>query len=60
MSLQAADKSVNVSIDSSDLLPPVTHRRYFQSIRLIPLAFRPDDRIAAGMDQREQMDGEGG
>lgn len=48
VSLQAEDKSVNVSIDSSDLLPPVTHHQYFQSIRLIPSASagrRETDRI---------------
>lgn len=60
MSLQARDKSVNVSIDSSDLLPPVTHHQYFQSIRLIPQAVRPDGvRLteSGGTDRREGKDG---
>lgn len=60
MSLQARDKSVNVSIDSSDLLPPVTHHQYFQSIRLIPQAVRPDgERLteSGGTDRREGKDG---
>lgn len=61
VSLRAGDKSVNVSIDSPDLLPPVTHHQYFQSIRLIPPAFgwmMGDRQNRAGTDRREEADGE--
>lgn len=50
---QAGDKSVNVSIEPSDLLQTVKHRQYIQSIRWIPptLGWMLGDRRQEGMRQ---------